>query len=234
MQIIICDDERDALEKYTELIKGIFFKNKIKVEIKWVSGREGLFFALGNDPNDIDLIVMEVHLKEAQDGIDLCRELRDRSYENDIIFLTGDAAKVFDCFEVEPLHFFVKEDLNVEKLERALLKAVQKAKKRATEMITLTCAGESRHIDIGQIDYFEVEKRIIIVHYGEESFEFYSTLGKIEQVLQRKGFIRVHRAFLVNQSKIAGLKGNELTLQNGERIPVGKTYKKQIRLNEWG
>ncbi len=192
MKIIICDDERNIVEKYKKVLENIFSENKIQGTIHCVSGKDGLLFAMGENPNEVDLVLMDIHLTESVDGIDLSKLLREKSYENDIVFLTKDQSKVFDSFDAEPLYFFVKQDISLEKLEKVILKSVKRAREKSEEMITFSCAGEIRNIDICRIDYFEVDRRIIIVHYGNEFFEFYSTLGKLENILDSKGFIRTH------------------------------------------
>ena len=100
---------------------------------------------------------------------------------------------------------------------------------REEEILTLTCAGETRSIPLNNIHYFEVVQRIITVHYGGETFEFYSTMGKLENLLTKKGFARIHRAYIAALRHIASMKNNEVVMRDGTRLPVGRTYSKSLR-----
>lgn len=92
-----------------------------------------------------------------------------------------------------------------------------------------TCAGESRNVPLEDIQYFEVKHNIITVYYQKEKFEFYSTIGKLEDQLQKKGFIRIHRSFMVAKKFIRQASYTELELTNGTLLPVGQVHAKQLR-----
>ncbi|MGI6737565.1 MAG: LytR/AlgR family response regulator transcription factor [Anaerovoracaceae bacterium] len=140
-----------------------------------------------------------------------------------------DQSRVFDSFDVQPFHYIIKNTTGWDKFEDILLRAKQRADDRSREMIALSCAGENRSIPLDSILYFEVVQRIIAVHYDEEVFEFYSTIGKLENLLCRKGFLRVHRAYLVSRAHIAAAKSTELKMDNGDLIPIGRTYARTVK-----
>ena len=56
-----------------------------------------------------------------------------------------------------------------------------------------------------------------------------STTGEIEQQLDKRHFRRIHRSYIVALSKIQSLEGAQVLLENGLTLPVGKTYKREIR-----
>ena len=95
----------------------------------------------------------------------------------------------------------------------------------------LSCAGEQRKIIISHIYYFEVFNRIVKVHYRDGTFEFYSTLSKLEDSLARRGFVRVHRAYLVSERFISKINRREIALTDGTKIPIGGKYVNNIQLN---
>ena len=93
----------------------------------------------------------------------------------------------------------------------------------------LYCAGESRRIDICSIYYFEIKKRIITVHYGGgEQFRFYSTMARVEEQLQGKGFLRVHQAYLIAEKFICERTKKTAVLTNQSVIPVGRSYQGKV------
>ena len=94
----------------------------------------------------------------------------------------------------------------------------------------LICNGGQRLcVPIEDILYFEVTRHVIKVRYGAgETFEFFSTLGATESLLEGLGFIRVHRSFLVNASAIERFGATALVLRGGEVLPVGRTFKRRL------
>ena len=65
---------------------------------------------------------------------------------------------------------------------------------------------------------------IIPMRYNEDG-----TLEEIEERLMDLGFFRVHRSFLVSVNKIKKFSRESLALENGEELPVGKTYYKKVK-----
>ncbi len=182
---------------------------------------------IGNSRYDlIDLVDMDIiyiGVSRNCDGIGIAKSIRKAGLNTIIIFFTRSAEAVFDAFDVEALHYLVIGRITTAKFDEVFRKAASKAEARTQESIVLSCAGEQRRIIISQIYYFEVLNRIVTVHYQGGSFEFYSTLSKLEDSLTRRGFIRVHRAYLVSKRYISAFKRNEIILNNGTVIPVGGT-----------
>lgn len=79
--------------------------------------------------------------------------------------------------------------------------------------------GEYRNIPIQSIYYFEVFQRIITVHYdNNEQFEFYSSIGKLEITVLPKGFLRIHRSYIVSVPQIKTFNSTSLTFQTPENV----------------
>lgn len=179
------------------------------------------------EDTDIFLIGMNSNF----DGIGIAKSIRKAGLNSVIVFFTRFKDAVFDAFDVEALHYLVIGEISTAKFDEVFRKAVSIAESRTQASIVLSCAGEQRRIIISHIYYFEVFNRIVKVHYREGTFEFYSTLSRLEDSLVRRGFVRVHRAFLVSERYIAISKRNEITLIDGTKIPVGGRYVNNIQLH---
>lgn len=179
--------------------------------------------------DDTDLIYIGIN--SSFNGIGIAKSIRKSGINAEIVFFTRFKDAVFDAFDVEALHYLVNGEVSVAKFDAVFRKAVSKAEARTKASIVLSCAGEQRKIIISHIYYFEVFNRIVTVHYQDGTFEFYSTLSRLEDSLARRGFVRVHRAYLVSERFIANVKRNEITLTNGTKIPVGGKYINNIQLH---
>ena len=52
-------------------------------------------------------------------------------------------------------------------------------------------------------------------------------LKNLEQNLNSKSFIRVHKSYIVAIDKIEGIEGNEIFIQSN-RIPISRNYREQV------
>ncbi len=229
MRVVVClpdSQEREfCIRRINELAKaeGI----PVTVDEFNLTGLGGDYF---NSVDYSDMDIIYIGYTQNYDGVGIAKSIRKAGMNAVIIFFTRTEDAVFDAFDVEALHYLVNGKISVAKFDEVFRKAVSKAETRTQESIVLSCAGEQRRIVISQIYYFEVFNRIVTVHYRDGTFEFYSTLSKLEDSLARRGFVRVHRAYLVSKRYISAYKRNEITLINGTIIPVGGKYINNIQL----
>lgn len=176
-----------------------------------------------------DLIVMGIDA--SFDGMAAAKVLRKAEVRGDIVFFTRTKNRVFEAFDVSALHYLVDGETSLAKFDEVFRRAKLQADTRTQASIVLSCAGEQRKLPISQIYYFEVINRIVTVHYSGGTFEFYSTLSKIEDTLTKRGFIRIHRSYLVAERFITGISHGEVSLVNGAVLPVGGRYADNIKLS---
>lgn len=79
-------------------------------------------------------------------------------------------------------------------------------------------------IHYDDIDYIEAYGEYILFFTGKEKTMTLVPLGKIESLLPVPKFMRVHRSFIINFSKIDSIQGNIIYIKEKE-IPISKTYR---------
>ena len=228
MRLAICDDEPRVLADYQGILATISEKLGVSATIDVFHSGKELMFALEGTGDPIDILFLDVNMPELT-GVELARWMRERDVPCEIIFLTVSQVHMLHAFDVGAFHYVVKEKTPANKFEDIVARAFEKVGQKKQEVITVSCAGESRRIPLADITYFEVQNYIIIVHYADTSFEFYSTLSKIENTLLGRGFARTHRSYLVNLAHMRTLMRQELVLDNGTHIPVGRKYTEELR-----
>ena len=227
MNIVICA-ELGTAEYCTRQIHQVADMHHFDVEIEHVTLGEQLLFRVESEHTDVDLIIMDYNIADL-DGIEIAKTLRERNVSADIIFYTEDEKHVGEGYDVDALHYLSKAVTNDVKFENVLLKAVKRVEKRNEEVLSLFCAGEFRKIEIQSIQYFEVRKRIVTVYYGDEdSFEFYSSLSRLEELLLSKGFLRIHQSFLVSEKFIRKKSKHAVVMANGASLPIGRSYQGRV------
>lgn len=85
-------------------------------------------------------------------------------------------------------------------------------------------------IDYGNIYFFESREKRVYLNTEAEEYGFYDTLDELQEKLE-DGFIRCHRSFLINKSKIVNvfLSQNRIILKNEFEIPLSRSYKPVIK-----
>ena len=77
------------------------------------------------------------------------------------------------------------------------------------------------------IDWVAAADNYVELHVGGRVTMRRMTLSEAEQVLCGRGFVRIHRRYLVNRQRIAAVRGNGekvVRLADGAELPVGKRY----------
>jgi len=221
MKVAICDDNEDDILYFSEKIRESAQNHGIIVEIKNYTSIEQLRFALSDAGDAPDVLFLDINMP-GLNGIDLAEELRMQGFHNNIVFLTISDKYMLQAFDVGAFNYIIKKRTPEKRFDRVVVSALRSAKKKASAYLFLSAGGENRNIPIDEIKYFEVINRIIHVHYGDESFEFFSTMGKLENRLSKYGFIRIHRSFLVAKAYIESFSYTEVILTGGERLPLSR------------
>ncbi|WP_312442813.1 LytR/AlgR family response regulator transcription factor [Lacrimispora sp.] len=227
----MCDDDPEARAQYARLIKKVAKKNKVEITISYFNSGEELLFYLADSPNQADIIYLDI-LMNNLNGLDTAKRLRELECNSEIIFLTISEDYVFDAYDISPIHYLMKSNITTAKFEEVFIRATTLVSKKENDMFLCESGKNNirKVIPFKEISFFEIWKRIVTVHYnGGESFDFYSTMEQLENQLLHKGFIRIHRSYIVNMSYISQFQQNTLFLKTGENIPIGATYMKQMK-----
>lgn len=228
LRILICDDEHEAIMEYETRVKMLGEKHGIDLSIKSFKNAEQLFFYMEDDRAVVDLIYMDIKMPKI-DGISAAAKLREDGYNGEIVFLTKQSEKAIRGYDVQAFHYIVKKESDEAEFERIFLSAVDQIQNKTTEYITFQGIGESRNVAIRDISYFSVNRRIITVHYGNEHFEFYSSMDKVEATMLEYGFLRVQRSYLVNTDYVRDFTAEAITMMDGTVITLSRKNSKQIR-----
>ncbi|CAB1252502.1 LytTr DNA-binding domain protein [Ruminococcaceae bacterium BL-6] len=228
MRIALCDDDAEQRSRYSNLILSFSNQFEMKNELTvYESGDQFLFDIDGRDR--YDLVFLDIHMR-GTDGMAVARKLRRMGISCEIIFLTMDRTRIWEAFDVSAFHYMIKDQTSDEKFKQVFQRVIRKINFKKEESIILACAGQMRRYQIPSIEYFEATKNTMTVHCEMyEPFTFYSTLGRIEDSLKGKGFVRTHKSFLVSLRHIQELQSSELVLFNGECLPLSRKYYANVR-----
>ena len=232
MQVMICDDEQKDIKTYENLMGEVADMENLDIKFDSCATGEQLLFYMEDLTKEIDVLLLDIHMPGIN-GIETALKLRQSPYnfDGEIVFVTKASSYAIAAFDTRAFHYIVKEVTPVEKIKTIFSEVLVKSHNKKEEFVLVKGIGEYRNISIQSIEYFEVVKRIIQVHYEEdEMFEFYSTMAKLEVTMMPKRFIRVHRSFLVSVDKVVGFTFKDVTMKSGVVIPVGRAYADNLKI----
>lgn len=229
-QIALCDDSPIILEQFQHMLK--LFPEGPNLLIKpFLKGAE-LENALRSGQR-FDLIILDVELGEMS-GVRIAEFLRNRLQERftPVLYISANQEHSMELFETRPLHFLVKP-IQPEKLHQCLLDAVATY---AASKDYFDCVMDKAHRRIlcCVIQYFESQNKKILIHTTDGTLSCYGKLAVIKDRLPR-GFIMIHKSYLVNQSFITGRTRSSVTLADGLVLPISRHYRESvyIALLDW-
>ncbi len=119
--------------------------------------------------------------------------------------------------------------------EKTLLEFITDGMERKTEkgekdFFVVKSKDERTFIPYRDICYFEAREKKVFACTLHEEYGFYASLEEMSDSLPEE-FIRCHRSFLVNSSKIKKVIGsrNMIELKDGLEVPVSRSYKTKFR-----
>ncbi|MCL2865629.1 MAG: LytTR family DNA-binding domain-containing protein [Lachnospiraceae bacterium] len=233
LKIALCDDDQEERAYFYGLCKKMKEQKNLKIRIKEYQSGDALL----NDFQDskifstVDLVLLDIGMPGIS-GVEVAKKLRQDSFGGQVIFVTKSERHWKTAFDVKAFNYITKNKDAEERFLMVLAEAIEEAKKRRDRTLLFSSIGETRKIEVATISHFEVINKKICVYYGQNQFEFTSSMVKIEELLfGNEDFLKVNRSYLISLSHIEKYeeKGKNVVMQNGAVIPVGRQYIKKLK-----
>lgn len=225
VQVLICDDDNQFLELIHSRIENYIAVQHIPAVIH-------AYDSIVSVPEDImeyiDLAFLDIDFpREERSGIDLARVIRSIRHNAVILFVSNYIEYAPEGYEVQAFRYVLKNELP-QKLETYITQAIHKLES-VHQTMQVSIAGEKRTVLLSDILYIESQGHAVLFHLkGWKNYRIYASIGKVEQELESKGFLRIHKGFLVNMNHIQQFKSAGAVLTDGISIPVSaKNYSEQ-------
>lgn len=177
--------------------------------------------------NQVDLLFLDVEMP-GMSGIELVKSLEEKRPM--IIFTTSTTDYAATAFDLNVVDFLTKPILPVrflQAIEKA--KTFQKNKSIATsgkedEFIFIRDSNIVRRLKVSDILFMEAMGDYVKINVLNHVYSIHSSLKSVEQKLSQAVFLRVHRSFIVNVSKIDTIEGGTLII-NKMMVPVSDAFR---------
>lgn len=173
----------------------------------------------------IDLMFLDIQMPDLN-GIDFLKSLNKKPKT---IFTTAYREFAIEGFELEAVDYILKP-ITFERFFKSVDRVLRNVstEKTAEEFILLKSEGLQRKILLNEIIYFEGNGNDVkVVLKGSLHIVAKNKISELNDVLSEKGFIRVHRSFLINSLYVTAFNNDEVLLEKSS-IPVGRSYKREF------
>ncbi|MDZ4148681.1 MAG: LytTR family transcriptional regulator DNA-binding domain-containing protein [Flavobacteriaceae bacterium] len=203
-------------------------------------GEEALLHLKENQP---DIVLMDINLKGKIDGVETAL-LMQQEIDIPIIYLTANADKVnFDRAKATHPYAFISKPFKKLDLQRAVELTVTRLLNEKSEdkdsslknelpLVISDCIyvryqEKMVKVPIQEIFYIEAERNYCRIHTKEKEYLQVMTLKDMEEKLPQNHFLRIHRSFIVNLSKIDEIANDHIVVQR-KTIPISKTLRGEL------
>lgn len=211
MKIAVCDDELIAREAVVTCLEDYSIERKLNIGYEVFESYTVLEPRIG----EFDIFIMDYQTPEI-DGMTFAKMLREKfGSEKTIIFVTSYREIVYDAFTVNTHRFLVKP-IERNKFFEALDSCVTAADKN----LVLKSDGINDVVNTADILYIEVSGKECYICTESEQIVSRKAITFFEDELEKAGFFRVHRSYLVNMRKVRSFDKSKIELINGEKIDI--------------
>ena len=224
IRVILCDDDSMFLGSLRCELERVFEKLHIGAEITCF----GRFSEISREAfSCCSMAFLDIDFEdEDYTGIDLARALRQVNARALIFFVTNFIEYAPAGYEVQAFRYILKRDIG-EVLERYVMQAVELLAE-GEEHLRLQEREEPIDLALDEIEYMEVMDHSVSIHAGGKLYLINTSLSSLEQKLEARGFLRIHKSYLVNMRFIRKFRSRECLLSNGITLAVSeKNYSQQ-------
>jgi len=226
MTCIIIEDQPPAQRILKKFIEDI---GSLKLEGTFSEAPQAMDFL---SSNHVDIIFLDIHLPKIS-GIDFLKILPNRP---SIILTTAFSEYALESYELNVVDYLLKP-FSFQRFVQAVNKVQLKGKGIVTDNSEAINQRTEVFIKSG---YDHIKLVISDIHYIKSDADYTEIFvdGKRHisseplrfwiEYLGKKQFVRIHKSYIVNTSKINKVSGNQVYMTSGENLPIGRAYKDQF------
>jgi DNA-binding LytR/AlgR family response regulator len=228
IKILIVEDELIIAEDLKDILEGLGYE----VCGIAISAREALIFLEEKAP---DLALLDIQIKGGRDGIALAEEINEQ-FHIPFIMLTShaDSKTLTRVKEVHPYGYLVKPFQEKEiraTIEIALANFSKENDKSAKKVdinefvlndsLFVRTNGMLVKLKLSEITYLEADANYTNVYTQHKKFVIRAILKELEQKLDERFFVRIHKSYMINLSAIEALESHAVHI-SGKEIPISR------------
>lgn len=181
------------------------------------------------DRQTVDLIFLDIQMPK-MNGIEFLKIMQKPPM---VVITTAYPSYALEGFQLNVLDYLLKP-ITFERFFKAAAKARDYHKlltgdpaKQDEDYFFIKCGNKYEKIPFEDILYVEGMQNYVNIYTDKGKFVTMLSLKSLEENLDERAFIRVHKSYIVAINKINGIEGNEIFIQTG-RIPISRNYRQEV------
>jgi two-component system, LytTR family, response regulator len=228
MNCVIIDDEPLAREGLSSYVREVDFLHLTATCTNPVELIKLL------DEHPVDLIFLDIQMPK-MNGIDFLKIVQQPPM---VIITTAFPSYALEGFQLNVMDYLLKP-ITFDRFFKAANKAKdyhQLLNKSAVgpskpekndDYFFIKCGSKYEKIFFDDILYVQGMQNYVTIYTKKARYMTLLYLKNLEENLDRKAFMRVHKSYIVAVSKIEGIEGNEIFIQSS-RIPISRNYHDKV------
>lgn len=224
----ICDDNIPFCSELEQTILDYFLIKGSLCEIQIFYSGEMLIDKIRKS-SIFDVLFLDIDLLTTT-GITVGKYIREKLQNDDlyIIYVSSKTQYALQLFQVHPIDFLVKP-IQKEKFNK-VMDTICRLIERNNNYFEFKIGHNFAKIPLKDILYFESsDKKVNLYNTSGEIYAFYSKLNTIESQLINKGFLRIHKSYLINYTHTLIFRYDEVVLTNQIVLPISQSKRSYIR-----
>lgn len=220
LNCVIVDDEpmaRDFLARYCEKY------GSIDVLGSFPNSESALGFL---SQNETDILFLDVEMP-GDTGFVLLDKL---IYMPKVILTTSKTDYAFDAFQYS-VSDYLKKPISYSRFQESIHKIKESLQPQSIELnredIFIKSDGKFIRLNFEDILYIESMGDYVKYFTPTQYYLTHGTLKAVEEKMNPKHFMKVHRSYIVNMNKIRDIKDNTIVI-NSKVIPISKALKPDV------
>jgi DNA-binding LytR/AlgR family response regulator len=231
--LLAADDERPALEDLARLLRA----SPLVAEVEALDGARDVLVAVSRRP--YDGLLLDVRMP-GMDGVGLARLIARFAAPPPVVFVSAYETAAVEAFEVRALDYLMKP-VSRARLDEALerIAAVRPERSAGGDELDLVAVhnprgGGTRLLAHASILYVQAHGDYVRVVSDEGRFLLRASLAEVEARWEALGFVRVHRAYVVNLRRAVEVRPSVngtavLVLGEGAQVPIARRQVRELR-----
>jgi two-component system LytT family response regulator len=207
IRVYLVDDESLAIKRLTRLLNQT---GRVEIAGSTTDPAEAIKYL---SKNPVDALFLDIQMP-GMTGFELLAKLADQP---PVVFTTAFDRYALNAFEVNSIDYLLKP-IEAQHLDRALTKlerphrgvaeterlraVVLELAKRFPERIASRVGERVVFVDLASVTHFYAKDKLTFAATGAKDYVIESTIAELEQKLDPKQFVRIHRATLLNVNYI--------------------------------
>lgn len=165
-----------------------------------------------------DIVFLDINMEEI-DGIQTALQIRAYQSATCIVLVTAFINYALEGYKVGAVRYIMKDALDVQ-IQECMDAIIQKMQLRE---VTFSFLEGEKTLYTDNILYVESRKHKCIfscMEKGNVTYQMYGKLDQIEARMERYGFLRIHKSFLVNMKHVKRISNYLAVLDTGDEFPV--------------